>query len=104
MQFAVNLLRNDFPILQEQVYGKELVYFDNAATTQKPISVLEKIQEVYTTRNANIHRGVHFLSQKATMAHEVARERVAEFMGAAHSREIIFADRKHTRLNSSHLT
>ena len=90
MQLDVNLLRNDFPILQEQVYGKELVYFDNAATTQKPISVLEKIQEVYTTRNANIHRGVHFLSQKATMAHEVARERVAEFMGAAHSREIIF--------------
>ena len=90
MQLDVNLLRNDFPILQEQVYGKELVYFDNAATTQKPISVLDKIQEVYTTRNANIHRGVHFLSQKATMAHEAARERVAEFMGAAHSREIIF--------------
>ena len=59
MSLDINNIRKDFPILQEQVYGKDLVYFDNAATTQKPLAVLNKIQEVYTTQNANIHRGVH---------------------------------------------
>ena len=90
MSLDITTIRQEFPILQEQVYGKDLVYFDNAATTQKPRAVLDKIEEVYTTQNANIHRGVHYLSQKATMAHENAREVVANFIGAAHAREIIF--------------
>ena len=90
MSLDITTKRQEVPILQEQVYGKDLVYFDNAATTQKPRAVLDKIEEVYTTQNANIHRGVHYLSQKATMAHENAREVVANFIGAAHAREIIF--------------
>lgn len=83
-------IRADFPILSEKVYGKPLVYFDNAATTQKPLCVLNKITEVYTKQNANIHRGVHYLSQKATMAHENARQTVADFIGAGSSKEIVF--------------
>lgn len=82
--------RNDFPLLREQVYGKRLVYLDNAATTQKPQCVLDKIQEAYTHYNANIHRGVHHLSQVATQAHEDARQTVADFIGAADKQSIIF--------------
>ncbi len=88
--FNLDAIRADFPILSEKVYGKPLVYFDNAATTQKPLCVLNKITEVYTTQNANIHRGVHYLSQKATMAHENARQTVADFIGARSSKEIVF--------------
>ncbi len=88
--FNLDAIRADFPILSEKVYGKPLVYFDNAATTQKPLCVLNKITEVYTTQNANIHRGVHYLSQKATMAHENARQTVADFLGARSSKEIVF--------------
>jgi len=66
-------IRNDFPILQREVYGKPLVYLDNAATTQKPRCVVDRITEEYYSVNANIHRGVHFLSQQATEAHEAAR-------------------------------
>ena len=69
--------RQDFPILQDTVYGKPLVYLDNAATTQKPVQVIDALTEAYTHRNANIHRGVHYLSQVATSAHEAARERMA---------------------------
>lgn len=83
-------LRADFPILEEKIYGKPLVYFDNGATTQKPTQVLAKIEYAYNHLNANIHRGVHYLSQKATEAHEDARTTVAEFLGAAHCEEIIF--------------
>ena len=83
-------LRDDFPLLDEKIYGKPLVYFDNAATTQKPRCVVDKIAENYYAANANIHRGVHFLSQKATEAHETARRTVAEFIGAENSNEIIF--------------
>lgn len=82
--------RNDFPLLSETVYGKRLVYLDNAATTQKPQCVLDKIQEAYTHYNANIHRGVHHLSQVATQAHEDARQTVADFIGAADKQSIIF--------------
>ena len=88
--FNLDAIRADFPILSEKVYGKPLVYFDNAATTQKPLCVLNKITEVYTTQNANIHRGVHYLSQKATMAHENARQTVADFLGARSAKEIVF--------------
>lgn len=86
----INKIRADFPILTETVYGKPLVYFDNAATTQKPRQVVEKIEEGYYKRNANIHRGVHFLSQEATEAHEAAREEVRAFINAKSTNEIIF--------------
>jgi len=86
----INKIRDDFPILSETVYGKPLVYFDNAATTQKPRKVVEKIEEGYYKRNANIHRGVHFLSQEATEAHEAAREEVRAFINAKSTNEIIF--------------
>ncbi|MBR0296716.1 MAG: cysteine desulfurase [Paludibacteraceae bacterium] len=82
--------RTDFPILNEQVYNRPLVYLDNAATTQKPQAVLNAIIEGYTHWNANIHRGVHHLSQVATQHHEAARQRVADFLGAQSANEIIF--------------
>ena len=83
-------IRGDFPILTEKIYGKDLIYFDNGATTQKPRCVVEKIEEGYYHLNANIHRGVHYLSQKATEAHEAARITVAEFLHAEKHEEIIF--------------
>lgn len=83
-------IRKEFPILEQKVYGKPLVYLDNAATTQKPQCVIDAQSEVYTTINANVHRGVHHLSQVATEAMEQARHTVQEFIGAAHSHEIIF--------------
>ena len=82
--------REDCPILKEQVHGRPLVYLDNAATSQKPQRVIDAIVEAYTTWNSNIHRGVHHLSQVATMKHEESRKRVAEFIGATSSDEIIF--------------
>ncbi|MEI8203213.1 MAG: cysteine desulfurase [Bacteroidota bacterium] len=83
-------IRNDFPILQTQVYGKPLVYFDNAATTQKPQVVIDVLNNYYTHQNSNIHRGVHYLSQEATTAFEKARESVRGFINAKHTREVIF--------------
>lgn len=83
-------IRAEFPILSEKIYNKDLIYFDNGATTQKPRCVVEKIEEGYYHLNANIHRGVHLLSQKATEAHEAARTTVAEFLHAAKREEIIF--------------
>jgi cysteine desulfurase/selenocysteine lyase len=88
--FDIDKIREDFPILGEKIYGKPLVYLDNGATTQKPRCVVEKIEQGYYTMNANIHRGVHYLSQKATEAHEEARKTVQEFLNARSSREIIF--------------
>jgi cysteine desulfurase/selenocysteine lyase len=83
-------IRKDFPILSEKIYGKPLIYLDNAATTQKPICVVDKIREGYFNSNANIHRGVHFLSQKATEAHENARDTIRQFINAKSSNEIVF--------------
>ena len=83
--------REDFPILSEQVYNRPLAYFDNAATTQKPQVVIDAIVEAYKHWNANIHRGVHCLSQVATAKHEQARQRVANFLGAASAKEIVFS-------------
>ena len=83
-------IRNDFPILQREVYGKPLVYLDNAATTQKPRCVVDRITEEYYSVNANIHRGVHFLSQQATELHEGARETVRKFLNAKTTNEIVF--------------
>lgn len=90
MSFDINKIRADFPILSKEIYGKPLVYLDNAATTQKPLCVVNKISENYLNNNANIHRGVHFLSQVATEAHEAARETVRKFINARHAREIVF--------------
>src|SRR5215469_16371637 len=90
MYLDIETLRADFPILSQEVYEKPLVYLDNAATTQKPLCVIRKIEEVYTTINANIHRGVHRLSQLATESHEEARRTVQRYINAASSNEIIF--------------
>lgn len=86
----IESIRNAFPILQTQVYGHNLVYLDNAATTQKPASVIKAMDDYYKVYNSNVHRGVHFLSQKATDAYEVARRKVQAFINAPHENEIIF--------------
>ena len=88
--FNVNDIRNDFPILSEKAYGKPLVYFDNAATSQKPAVVIQSLVDYYTHYNANIHRGVHFLSQKASAAFDDVRVKVRDFIHAATEQEIIF--------------
>ncbi len=88
--FDVDKIRRDFPVLQERIRGKELVYLDNGATTQKPLTVLYALQRYYGSENSNIHRGVHFLSQQATFAYERARGRVAHFLNAADTHEIVF--------------
>lgn len=86
----IQTIRNDFPILSRQVYGRPLVYLDNAATTQKPRCVVEAIADEYYNENANVHRGVHFLSQQATELHEAARETVRRFINARSASEIVF--------------
>ncbi len=86
----INKIRDDFPILSTQVYGHPLVYFDNAATTQKPKAVVEAGRDLYYTVNANVHRGVHYLSQQATDLLEQARARVRDFLNAASEKEIVF--------------
>lgn len=86
----IQSIRKDFPILDQKIYDKPLIYFDNGATTQKPRCVVEKIESGYYNVNANIHRGVHFLSQAATEAHEEARKTVQRFLNARSSNEIIF--------------
>ena len=83
-------LRNDFPILSEKVHGKPLVYFDNAATSQKPLCVIEGIKQYYESYNSNVHRGVHDLSQKATLAYENSRKTVQRFLNTKTSDEIVF--------------
>jgi cysteine desulfurase/selenocysteine lyase len=83
-------IRNDFPILRERAHGHPLIYFDNAATTQKPRAVLEALRHYYEHNNANVHRGLHELSSRATEAYEKSRERVAQYLGAASANEIVF--------------
>ena len=83
-------IRSDFPLLAREVYGRPLAYLDNAATTQKPRCVIDAIADAYTTVNANVHRGVHRLSQEATDRHEAARETVRRYLGAASASEILF--------------
>ena len=92
--------REDFPILKQQVHGRPLVYLDNAATSQKPQCVINAIVEAYSTWNSNIHRGVHHLSQVATMKHEEARKAVAAFIGAKSSDEIVFTKGTTDSLNA----
>ena len=88
--YDINKIRADFPILSREVYGKPLVYLDNAATTQKPLCVLDAMRDEYLNVNANVHRGVHYLSQQATDLHEAAREKVREFINARKIEEIVF--------------
>ncbi|OYP67783.1 aminotransferase class V-fold PLP-dependent enzyme [Prevotella sp. P2-180] len=88
--FDIQKIREDFPILSRMVYNKPLVYLDNAATTQKPLCVLDAMREEYLNVNANVHRGVHYLSQQATDLHEEARETVRRFINAPSTSEIIF--------------
>jgi len=88
--FNPELIRKDFPVLSEKVYGKPLAYFDNAATSQKPASVIKSLNDYYTGYNANIHRGVHFLSQKASAAFDDVRVKMQHFINAGSEREIIF--------------
>lgn len=88
--YDINKVWEDFPILSRKVYDRPLVYLDNAATTQKPLCVLDAMREEYLNVNANVHRGVHYLSQQATDLHEAAREKVRAFIGAAKTEEIVF--------------
>ncbi len=88
--FDIEEVRKQFPVLNQKVYGRQLVYFDNAATTQKPLCVIERERDYYLNENCNIHRGVHYLSQMATEAYENARKTVAAFVNARKSEEIVF--------------
>jgi len=97
---TIEEIRADFPILSRQVYNKPLVYFDNGATTQKPKSVIDTLNEVYTTYNANIHRGVHYLSDTSSEAYENARENVRSFINAAGKEEIVFTSGTTGSINS----
>ena len=88
--YDVKKIREDFPILGREVYGRPLVYLDNAATTQKPLCVLDAMRQEYLNVNANVHRGVHYLSQQATDLHEAAREKVRQFINARSASEVVF--------------
>src|SRR5207247_3275702 len=88
--YDVERIRQDFPALAMQVYGKPLVYLDNAASAQKPQAVLDRLTKAYTSEYANVHRGLHYLANAATEAYEDAREKVRAFLNAARKEEIIF--------------
>lgn len=90
VEFEINRIREDFPVLAREVYNKPIVYLDNAATTQKPRLVINRLSDYYETENSNIHRGVHFMSQEATSAFEHSRENVRAFINANNTSEIIF--------------
>jgi len=90
MSIDVEKIRADFPVLNQKIYNKEYVYLDNGATTQKPSQVIDAVSHFYQSTNSNIHRGVHFLSEKSTQAYEAVRKKVQEFINAKHEHEIIF--------------
>ena len=100
----INKIRADFPILQRQVHGKPLVYLDNAATSQKPESVIQAMDDYYRRYNANIHRGVHTLAEEATAAYEGARRKVARFINAYSPREVVFVRNTTEAINLVALT
>jgi cysteine desulfurase / selenocysteine lyase len=89
-RFDVDRIREDFPILKQRVHGRPLVYLDNAATSQTPQAVIDAITNYYTAQNANVHRGVHYLSQLATREYEDARVRIQRFINAAETHEVIY--------------
>src|ERR1700719_3494547 len=97
--FDVAQVRKDFPILKRQINGKPLVYLDNAATSQKPESVIRALSDYYTNNNANIHRGIHTLSEEATASYEGVRKQVAQFIGAPEERSVIFTRNATEALN-----
>ena len=88
--FDVNKIRRDFPILSRTINGNDLVYLDNAASSQKPVPVLDRMNNYYLTSHANVHRGVHSLSQEATDLFEASRSRIATFIGASNDAQVIF--------------
>lgn len=90
MNYDINKIRSWFPILNQQVYGKQLVYFDNAASTQKPIQVLNAQQQLHNEYYGNIHRAAHYMADKATQAFEEVRDKAKNLINAAHREEIIF--------------
>src|SRR5437870_6446824 len=90
VEFDVAMIREEFPILRQTVNGKPLVYLDNAATSQKPQVVIDAMNRYYLEENSNIHRGVHFLSDKATQSYEAARKKIQKFINAAAVQEIIY--------------
>ncbi len=90
MEFEVDKIRSDFPLLSQKVHGHPIVYFDNGATTQKPRQVIETVNRYYQEENASIHRGVHFLSERSTETYEKAREKVRKYINAASTSEVIF--------------
>jgi len=90
VEYYINTIRKDFPALHQDVYKKPLVYFDNAATNQKPVQVINRMRDYYDRENSNIHRGVHFLSREATSAYEQSRETIKKFVNANNTNEIIF--------------
>jgi cysteine desulfurase / selenocysteine lyase len=100
MPFDVNKIREDFPVLKQQIYGKPLVYFDNGATAQKPLKVIDAMDQFLRHKNSSIHRGVHHLSEQATVVYEKARTTVQEFIGARASEEIIFTSGSTGSLNA----
>src|SRR3989338_2074792 len=95
----VKKIRKDFPILDQKTHGKPLVYLDSAATSQKPVSVIEALSYYYETMNANIHRGIYALSEEATLAFESTRKKVAQFIGAKEERSIIFTNNTTEAIN-----
>ena len=90
IEWDVQKIRAEFPILQREVHGKPLVYFDTAASAQRPLAVIEAVDNFYRNHNANIHRGVHTLSQEATEAHETARAKISKFINAPSNQECVF--------------
>ena len=99
--FHVNQVRKDFPILDMKIHGKPLIYFDNGATSQKPTQVISRINRYYENENANVHRGVHYLSDQATQAYEEARTNIASFIGASSPKEIVLPRERPTELTPS---
>jgi len=96
----INVVRSDFPLLHKKVYGKPLVYFDNGATTQKPLCVMEEVRKVYTEYNGNVHRGVHAMSDQTSEAYEGAREKVRSFINAEKSEEVVFTSGTTASINA----
>ena len=96
----ITKIRNDFPVLNQKVYGKPLIYFDNAATTQKPRVVIDIINKLYSEHNSNVHRGIHYLSNQITKMHESAREKVQDYLNAPSTREIIFTSGATASINA----
>ena len=88
--FDITKIRNDFPVLSQKIYGKPLIYFDNAATTQKPRVVIDTVSKLYSEYNSSVHRGAHYLSDQMTEMYELARQKIQNYLNARFSHEIIF--------------